>query len=100
MAKVVKINGLDIIDLGLDYFDACHGMQTGVKHNLACGGKSGEPKHLRVGINSAMSDAGALASLLIEKGLFTADEYAERIRLFMNNELAEYERKFPGYIFR
>ena len=32
-------------------------------------------KHLRVGINSAMAPQEGLATLLIEKGLFTLSEY-------------------------
>lgn len=42
-------------------------------------GPSTEPKHLRVGIDLSKSDQGALATLLIEKGVFTLEEYVAAI---------------------
>jgi acyl-CoA reductase-like NAD-dependent aldehyde dehydrogenase len=51
-----------------------------------------EPKHLRTGINAAMSDQGGLATLLIAKGVFTRAEYAEAIADAMEKEAAEYEK--------
>ncbi len=38
-----------------------------------------EPKHLRVGIDMSKSDMAGLARLLIEKGVFTEEEYVKAI---------------------
>lgn len=40
---------------------------------------SASPKHLRVGVESAMASAEALAALLIAKGVITQEEYAEQL---------------------
>lgn len=42
------------------YMNAAHAMQSGVAIWMERGNKETEPKHLRVGINSAMSDQGAV----------------------------------------
>jgi hypothetical protein len=75
------------------YRAAAHAMQSGVamKMNFAPGETT--PKHLRVGINSAMSDQGALARLLIAKGVFTEDEYLEAVADGMEAEAASYEHQ-------
>lgn len=86
-------------DLGLGYREALHGVQSGVAYAISDGRKEGDPKHLRVGVNSAMIDSAALAWLLVKKGVFTGEEYFEAVRLFANNELASYEEKF-GVSFR
>jgi len=61
------------------YLDLMHAMQSGVamKMNYDGGPASGEtsPKHLRVGVNAAMVGNSALATLLMEKGVITEDEY-------------------------
>jgi hypothetical protein len=38
-----------------------------------------EPKHLRVGVNSAMVETAALGRLLLAKGIFTNTEYFEML---------------------
>lgn len=43
-------------------------------------------KDLRVGVNTALSDAGGLARLLIEKGVFTESEYITAVCLAMERE--------------
>jgi len=86
-------------DLGLGYLEAMHGVQSGVAYDIANGGQNTTPKHLRVGINSAMVDTAAMAWLLVKKGIIKPEEYAEAVRLFANNELAAYEEQF-GVSFR
>lgn len=72
------------------YEAAAHRMQSATRFLMeSTMYKGGEPKHLRVGINSAMSDQGALAGLLIEKGVFTREEYVEAVRLAMIREADE-----------
>lgn len=88
-------------DLGLTYEQAAHGIQTSVKFEMeqrgfpaTTGGEVGAiinmMKHLRVGLDMRAADAGALAALLIQKGVFTQAEYLEMIRLMANEELARY----------
>jgi hypothetical protein len=49
------------------------------------------PKHLRVGVNAAMSDHGALVRLLIQKGIITHEEYSTAIADAMENEVQSYK---------
>lgn len=58
------------------YNRAAHAVQTAIAITM---GPSTEPKHLRVGIDLSKSDQGALATLLIEKGVFTLEEYVAAI---------------------
>lgn len=46
-------------------------------------------KDVRVGLNSAMSTGGAVAGLLISKGVCTEDEYTEAVTLAMEREADE-----------
>ena len=67
-------------------------MQTGVAFDHEKGSDDGSPKHLRTGINSAMSDHGALVKLLIRKGLITEQEYLDAIADAMEEERDRYEQ--------
>jgi hypothetical protein len=87
-------------DLGLTYNQAVHAMQSGVALSHTRGSNDGSPKHLRVGVNSAMADAQGLAALLMDKGVFALEEYAEYMRLAANEEAAKYQDRFPGVTFR
>jgi hypothetical protein len=73
------------------YAAAAHAMQSGVAMKMNYDPNSTTPKHLRVGINSAMSDHGALARLLITKGVITEDEYLEAVADGMEREAAMYQ---------
>jgi hypothetical protein len=81
------------------YLDACHGMQTGVKYEMESAALRGardtstEPKHLRVGVNSAMVSHAALVKLLVEKGILTEDEYITSQADTMEAEVALYEER-------
>ena len=57
------------------YNAAMHRMQSAVAYALTRKPKVGEPKHLRVGLNSMMAQQGGLVTLLIAKGVITEDEY-------------------------
>lgn len=80
-------------DLNLSYEEALHGMQSATMYEQTNGSDSGTPKHLRTGINAAMSDHAALVRILISKGILTEQEYIEAIRLEMNNELYLHEER-------
>lgn len=70
-------------------------MQTGVALDMESdpSGTQGAttPKHLRVGVNSAMAEHGGLADLLIEKGIITEAEYREAVAAAMEREKERYE---------
>lgn len=73
------------------YYAAAHAMQSGVAQEQALGSDCGSPKHLRVGVNSAMVDVSALATLLMSKGIITADEYHQALCDAMEKEQRRYE---------
>lgn len=68
-------------------------MQTGVAFDHGRGGRDGEPKHLRVGVNTALVDMASLVRLLIAKGTITEEEYAKAIADGMEAEAARYEER-------
>jgi hypothetical protein len=70
-----------------------HAMQSGVKFDQESGSEDGSPKHLRVGVNTAMVDIGALAKLLIDKGVITEEEYFDANLKAMHNEVGRYEKR-------
>lgn len=78
------------------YTAAAHAMQSGIAMDMetdTSGSKGATtPKHLRVGINSALVDGSALAELLMAKGIITSDEYLEAIAVGMEREKARYEQ--------
>jgi hypothetical protein len=83
------------------YMDLSHAVQSGIAYTLALDHPEVEDinedvnlrehKHLRTGIDTSKSDIGALAYLLIEKGVFTEDEYMDALILFMQREKERYE---------
>mgnify|MGYP001058149011 CR=1 FL=1 len=78
-------------ELREEYLRLLHAMQTGVAFDPDTSDR--EPKHLRVGVNAAMADQGALAGLLIAKGIFTEEEYVEALVAGMQREVDGYEQK-------
>lgn len=74
------------------YLAAAHAMQSGVAGTLQLvGDSSASPKHLRVGVNSAMSNMAGIARLLIEKKVITELEYAVAIADEMEREKERFE---------
>lgn len=51
-----------------------------------------QPKHLRVGIDLSKSDQAGLAALLMEKGVFTKDEYIAAVTKAAQDEADRYEK--------
>ncbi|HEY2068246.1 MAG TPA: hypothetical protein VGG48_01730 [Rhizomicrobium sp.] len=72
---------------------AQHGIQSGVAVDLADGEKNLLAKHLRVGINSALVETGALGRLLVDKGIVTRLEYFERMAEAYEDERQRYEQR-------
>ena len=77
-------------DLQQRYAAAMHAMQTGVAMMLQYNPHSTAPKHLRVGVNSALVSHAALVKLLYRKGLFTRDEYDTALVEQVEAEAASY----------
>jgi hypothetical protein len=60
------------------YAAAMHAVQSAVRLDIEISGDSAagaDPKHLRTGINACLVDSGAVAQLLVAKGVFTESEY-------------------------
>jgi hypothetical protein len=73
-----------------------HAMQAGVALLMHQDPTETSPKHLRVGVNVALADQGALVKLLIDKGVITEDEYGDAIVAGMQREVDSYtERVTP-----
>lgn len=70
-----------------------HGMQAGVAVDAGRGDPSTNPKHLRVGVNSALVDSGTLFRLLIAKGIFTELEFYTTLADVAEEEHMSYEKK-------
>lgn len=80
-----------IAELHDRYLAAAHAMQTGVAFKMDHDPGETSPKHLRVGVNSAMVETSALALLLIEKGVFTMVEYRTALAEAMERERDMYQ---------
>lgn len=80
------------------YEAALHAMQTAVKMKMTIEGKSDEdktetgPKHLRVGVNSAMVDTGTLVRVLVKKKIITELEFLELVADEMESEVDRYRK--------
>lgn len=74
------------------YLAALHAMQSGVAMEMNIRSTPTEPKHLRTGLNVAMCDHGALAKLLMDKGVITEGEYLRSIADAMEAEQGRYEQ--------
>lgn len=83
----------EIEKLWEEYVQLAHAMQSGVGFDLGRGidVAGANPKHLRVGINSAMVQNSALANLLINKGVITHVEYFTALRDGMKQEVEKYQ---------
>jgi 2-polyprenyl-6-methoxyphenol hydroxylase-like FAD-dependent oxidoreductase len=75
------------------YEEAAHAMQSGVAMMMNFDPSETTPKHLRVGVNSAMSDVAGVARLLISKGIITEDEYVAALADEMERERDRYARQ-------
>ena len=73
------------------YTAAAHAMQSGIEFSKDKSEQ--QPKHLRVGINTAKVETGAVVALLVEKGVITNEEFARTAADFMEREAAEYQRE-------
>lgn len=72
-------------------------MQSGVAMEMNFNPQPTQPKHLRVGVNSAMCDHAALVRLLIDKGVITNDEYMTAIAEEMEREAERYQERLQAH---
>jgi fructose/tagatose bisphosphate aldolase len=82
------------------YHAAAHAMQSGVAMKINYDPSDTSPKHLRVGVNSAMVDNSALAWLLIRKGIISEEEYFEALASQMEQEKEMYEHEINEHFGR
>lgn len=82
------------------YKNALHAVQTGVKTMMHIDYHDLKVESLRVGVNSAMCDSVALAKLLMDKGIFTQDEYEKYIADEMEREVERYQQRIERHIGR
>lgn len=78
------------------YLRAAHAMQTGVKFTMENDPADTTAKHLRVGVNSALVEHGALVRMLIKKGLFSEQEYMVALADAMEEEAKKYRDRLEA----
>jgi predicted transcriptional regulator len=84
---MAKIN-----DLKNEYIQLLHAMQSGVASMMVFEDDvATKPKHLRVGVNSALVDTSSIVELLIKKGVFTEEEWYEKLVEMTKKEVKQYE---------
>lgn len=95
-SQKIDLANSSIEELRAAYLQLGHAMQSGVALEQGRGSNDGTPKHLRVGVNAAMSDQRGLAMLLIAKGIFTEREYTAAMVEAMALEVEEYEARLSA----
>lgn len=76
-----------------------HGIQTGIAQLMGMGkANDTTPKHLRVGLNNALVEHGALVRLLIEKRIIDEWEYFEMYKKMLIEERTRYEEEISSYL--
>lgn len=78
------------------YERAMHAIRSGVATEHGRGSNDGSPKHLRMGVNSALINDAALVRLLIAKGLITEEEYSEAVVEEAEREVKRYEDRLTA----
>lgn len=76
----------------LRYERAMHGVQSGVAAKMAYDATETTPKHLRTGVNSAMTQHSALVLLLMRKGIISEAEYWATLADAAEQERTLYEQ--------
>lgn len=73
------------------YRAAAHAMQSGVGYKMQHDIGDTTPKHLRVGVNSAMVEHAALVEMLVDKGILTWTDYYRALAEGMEAEKQRYQ---------
>lgn len=92
MAKEQKASKREL-ELAEEMAQLGHALQSGVKAEMDKRHEPTSPKHLRTGVNTALVYHGALVKLLVDKGIFTREEYGEAAVAAMREEVERYEKR-------
>jgi hypothetical protein len=79
------------------YEKLLHALQSGVAATMEHDPTEVAPKHLRVGVASALVNCQAIAALLMRKGIFTKEEYYAALIEDMEQEVAMYEANLTAH---
>jgi hypothetical protein len=74
------------------YAALCHAMQSGAAMKMNYDPTDTQPKHLRVGVNSAMVEHAALVQVLFDKGIISNEEYHQALCHWMEREVEMYKQ--------
>ena len=86
---------------GEEYHSLMHQMQSAIAMCIGLGIDIGaSPKHLRVGVNSALIDSGALADLLLKKGLITKEEFGAMVVEKVRADVEDYKERLRQHLGR
>lgn len=84
------------------YARLCHAIQTGLAYMQSSSSPAFksifEPKHLRVGIDLRALENAAIVGLLVEKGVFTVEEFQSALLTEMAKEVAASEKKISDVL--
>ena len=83
----------ELTKLQMKYARLMHAMQTGIAVLMNYNPKETEPKHLRVGVNSALLDSSAVVKLLVSKGIITELEYFRELVALVQADLDSYQEQ-------
>lgn len=81
-----------------EYRALAHAMQSGIAALLNYDRDMASPKNLRVGVNMAMVEIGALVDLLAKKGVFTEQEIGEAIIENQKKEIDNYRKAYAEHL--
>jgi len=95
MSELTELDQL--AQLKEEYAQCLHAIQTGVAYTMEFDPAECEPKHIRVGINSALCSIGALTTLLVEKGIVTEEEYLTKIIQILKEDVERYQRQLSKH---
>lgn len=88
----------EIVELKQEYHDLLHAMQSDVKFEQEWGVSDAQsPKHLRVGVNSAIVQSSGLARVLVDKGIITWLEYWTAQVEAYRREVVSYEERLSAH---
>lgn len=73
------------------YENAMHAIMTGVGYVQTFDPNERDVKHLRTGINSALISNGALTRLLIDRGIFTEEEWYKTLADVAEHDVKTYQ---------
>lgn len=95
----IEVVDVEVEKLKARYAAAMHAMQSGVAMEMEVDERRSatEPKHLRVGINSAMVNDYAMMMLFVKKGIITEREYLEAVVEAAEKEKTDYEARLTAY---